>query len=115
MELNSRLLTEADRPLLEKWWEDWGFSKGGVAKSFLPSTGYIVEKNNKPVVSISISKDLIEQSVSASSLAKLIGSNLNGGGGGKDDFATAGASTDFSLNEIRGKVQKLITSEMEKL
>ena len=71
--------------------------------------------DKKPVVSISISKDLIEQSVSASSLAKLIGSKLNGGGGGKDDFATAGASTDFSLNEIRSKVQKLITSEMEKL
>ena len=71
--------------------------------------------DKKPVVSISISKDLIEQSVSASSLAKLIGSKLNGGGGGKDNFATAGASTDFSLNEIRSKVQKLITSEMEKL
>ena len=71
--------------------------------------------NDKPVVSISVSKDLIEQSVSASSLAKLIGSELNGGGGGKDSFATAGASTDFSLNEIINKVQKLITSEMEKL
>ena len=54
MELNSRLLTEADRPLLEKWWEDWGFSKGGVAKSFLPNTGYVVEKNNRPIVSIFI-------------------------------------------------------------
>ena len=71
--------------------------------------------NEKPVVSISVSKDLIEQSVSASSLAKLIGSELNGGGGGKVSFATAGASTDFSLNEIRNKVQRLITSEMEKL
>ena len=71
--------------------------------------------NEKPVVSISVSKDLIEQSVSASSLAKLIGSELNGGGGGKDGFATAGASTNFSLNQIRNKVQKIIISEMEKL
>ena len=35
--------------------------------------------------------------------------------GGKDDFATAGASTDFSLTDIKNKIKELITSEMEKL
>ena len=71
--------------------------------------------NEKPTVSISVSKDLIKKSVSASSLAKLIGKELDGGGGGKDNFATAGASTDFSLTDIKNKIKELITSEMEKL
>jgi alanyl-tRNA synthetase len=73
----------------------------------------IIDK--KPVVSVSVSKDLIEKSVSASSLAKLIGKELHGGGGGKDNFATAGASKDFSLAEIRSKINELIASEMKKL
>tara|TARA_B100000809_G_scaffold233474_1_gene250207 strand:- start:1254 stop:1709 length:456 start_codon:yes stop_codon:yes gene_type:complete len=73
----------------------------------------IIDK--KPVVSVSVSKDLIERSVSASSLAKLIGKELHGGGGGKDNFATAGASKDFSLADIRSKINELIASEMKKL
>jgi len=73
----------------------------------------IIDK--KPVVSVSVSKDLIEKSVSASSLAKLIGKELYGGGGGKDDFATAGASKDFSLADIRSKINELIASEIKKL
>jgi alanyl-tRNA synthetase len=76
---------------------------------------FSVTMNEKAVISVSVSKDLIEKSVSASSLAKIIGKALNGGGGGRDDFATAGASSDFSLTEIKDKINKLITSEMEKL
>ena len=71
--------------------------------------------NEKPMVSISVSKDLIEKSLSASSLAKLIGKELDGGGGGKDDFATAGASANFSLLDIKDKVNELVKSETEKL
>ena len=71
--------------------------------------------NEKPMVSISVSKDLIEQSLSASSLAKIIGKELNGGGGGKDDFATAGASSEFSLDDIKSKINELVKSETEKL
>ena len=71
--------------------------------------------NEKPMVSISVSKDLIEKSLSASSLAKIIGKELNGGGGGKDDFATAGASSEFSLDDIKSKINELVKSETEKL
>jgi alanyl-tRNA synthetase len=71
--------------------------------------------NEKPMVSISVSKDLIKKSLSASSLAKIIGQELNGGGGGKDDFATAGASSEFSLDDIKSKISKLVKSETEKL
>ncbi len=71
--------------------------------------------NEKPVVSISVSKDLIKKSLSASFLAKIIGKELHGGGGGKDNFATAGASPKFSLNDIKKTVNKLVTGEMEKL
>jgi len=71
--------------------------------------------NEKPMVSISVSKDLIERSLSASFLAKIIGKELNGGGGGKDDFATAGASSEFSLDDIKSKISKLVKSETEKL
>ena len=49
--MKSRTLTEADRPLLEKWWKQWGFNNG-ITKELLPKTGDIVEKDNIPIVSI---------------------------------------------------------------
>jgi len=54
MELTVRKLTEEDWPTLVSWWKDWGF-KDIPHKDFLPEKGkggFIVEKNNKPIVSI---------------------------------------------------------------
>ncbi len=53
MQLETRELKKQDRPTLEKWWKDWGWD-GPINEDFLPETGYIVEKNNQPIVSIFI-------------------------------------------------------------
>jgi len=53
MKLKTRELNPSDRPLLEKWWKDWGWG-GPISEDFLPKTGYIVEKNKEPIASIFI-------------------------------------------------------------
>jgi hypothetical protein len=53
MQLKTRELQEEDRPLLNKWWSDWGW-EGSVTDDFLPNTGYIVEKGEQPIASIFI-------------------------------------------------------------
>ena len=48
------------------------------------------EIDNKITISVGISDDLITKSLHAGELVKFIASELNGGGGGKEDFAMAG-------------------------
>ena len=50
MELKVRNLNDDDWDTLTQWWIDWGFGSA-VEKSFLPSTGYIAEKNTIPIFS----------------------------------------------------------------
>ena len=66
-------------------------------------------------ISVSISKDLIEKSLSAGNLAKSIAEKLGGGGGGKDDFAMAGTSSGFSLDEIKSVINETIKKELGKI
>ena len=66
-------------------------------------------------ISVSISKDLIEKSLSAGNLAKSIAEKLGGGGGGKDDFAMAGTSSRLSLDEIKSVINETIKKELEKI
>jgi len=66
-------------------------------------------------ISVSVSKDLIEKSLSAGKLAKSIADRLGGGGGGKDDFAMAGTSSELSLNEIKSVINEVIKKELEKI
>ena len=48
------------------------------------------EIDNKITISVGISGDLIAKSLHAGELVKFLSSELNGGGGGKEDFAMAG-------------------------
>lgn len=50
MELKVRNLNDNDWDTLTQWWIDWGFGSA-VERSFLPSTGYIAEKNTIPIFS----------------------------------------------------------------
>ena len=44
-----------------------------------------------------------------------IAEELGGGGGGKDDFAMAGTSSELSLNEIKSLINKTIKNELGKI
>jgi len=48
MEFNIRRLVESDYETLVKWWKGWKWPP--VPKTFLPDTGFIVEKNKIGVV-----------------------------------------------------------------
>tara|TARA_R110000803_G_scaffold149741_1_gene215206 strand:- start:7879 stop:8289 length:411 start_codon:yes stop_codon:yes gene_type:complete len=54
MELNIRKLEESDWDTLVSWWLKWRYWKVAPPKDFLPDNGtggFMVEKNNKPIVS----------------------------------------------------------------
>ena len=71
--------------------------------------------NENKTISVSVSKDLIEKSLSAGHLAKCIAEKLGGGGGGKDDFAMAGTSSEFSLDQIQSVIDEIIKNELKKI
>ena len=71
--------------------------------------------NENKTISVSVSKDLIEKSLSAGHLAKCIAEKLGGGGGGKDDFAMAGTSSEFSLYQIQSVIDEIIKNELKKI
>tara|TARA_B100001939_G_scaffold342340_1_gene353338 strand:+ start:336 stop:731 length:396 start_codon:yes stop_codon:yes gene_type:complete len=48
MELNIRRLEDQDYSTLKKWWKAWKWPV--LPKTFLPDTGFIVEKNNIGIV-----------------------------------------------------------------
>ena len=48
MKLNIRRLEESDYETLVKWWEGWKWP--ALPKTFLPDTGFIVEKNKIGIV-----------------------------------------------------------------
>ena len=49
MELNIRRLNDEDYSILVKWWDAWPEWQA-PPKTFLPDTGFIVEKNNIGIV-----------------------------------------------------------------
>ncbi|MEE2632179.1 MAG: alanine--tRNA ligase, partial [Candidatus Neomarinimicrobiota bacterium] len=71
--------------------------------------------NENKTISVSVSKDLIGKSLSAGYLAKCIAEKLGGGGGGKDDFAMAGTSSEFSLDQIQSVIDEIIKNELKKI
>ena len=58
---------------------------------------------------------MIKKSLSAGYLAKCIAEKLGGGGGGKDNFAMAGTSSEFSLDQIKSVIDETIKNELEKI
>lgn len=49
MEFNIRRLEESDYATISRWWKAWKWPV--LPKTFLPDTGFIVEKNNIGIVS----------------------------------------------------------------
>ncbi len=61
--------------------------------------------NEKPVVLLSASKDLLPKGVNCSVIAKDVGKMLKGGGGGKPEFAQVGGSDSSRIKEVVGFVK----------
>jgi alanyl-tRNA synthetase len=64
--------------------------------------------NDKPVLIIQASKDLIQSGIDCSELAKDAGKILKGGGGGKKEFAQVGGSDMKSLSEAMSFTKKKV-------
>ena len=68
--------------------------------------------NDKPVIIFNSSKDLLEKGINCSTLAKETGKIIQGGGGGKPDFAQSGGSNlnliNKALNFAQSKVKEIL-------
>ena len=71
------------------------------------------EIDDKITISVGISDDLITKSLHAGELVKFIASELNGGGGGKEDFAMAGIPY-IHPQELNLVVRQLVKRFLEK-
>ncbi len=72
-------------------------------------------RGDKPSVVIVVTNDIINKGVDAGKLAKIIGDEMGGGGGGKPSLATAGGK-DISTYDIAMKKSiDLIKSELKKV
>ena len=79
------------------------------------SSGIIVlftEIDNKITISVGVSNDLIAKSIKAGDLVKSIANDLNGRGGGKEDFAMGGVPH-VHYDKLNNAVIKIISSVLE--
>ena len=70
------------------------------------------EIENKITISVGVSDNLISKSIKAGNLVKSIANELQGGGGGRDDFAMAGIPN-INSDELQNVVKKIILSILE--
>jgi alanyl-tRNA synthetase len=78
--------------------------------TFLVFTNII---NDKPVVLLSSTKDLLPKGINCSLIAKDIGSMLKGGGGGKPEFAQVGGSDSSRVKEVVDFVKNKVLKTLE--
>ncbi len=72
------------------------------------------EIENKTTISVGVSDDLIAKNLKAGDLVKSIALELQGGGGGREDFAMAGIPhTD--ADDLKAVVEKIILSILEEI
>lgn len=68
----------------------------------------ITDNENKPMLTLMISKDLVEKNMNASQIVRDAAKHIQGGGGGQPHFATAGGKNinglDKALDEILSKI-----------
>lgn len=68
----------------------------------------ITDNENKPMLTLTISKDLVEKGMNASQIVRDAAKHIQGGGGGQPHFATAGGKNinglDKALDEILSKI-----------
>ena len=72
-------------------------------------------KGAKPAAVIVVTDDIIKKGLNAGSLAKLVGNEMGGGGGGKPSLATAGGKDLKSYTTAMKKSIDLIKSELKKV
>ena len=72
------------------------------------------EIENKTTISIGISDDLIAKNLKAGDLVKSIALELQGGGGGREDFAMAGIPH-TNADDLKAVVEKIILSILEEI
>ena len=72
------------------------------------------EIDKKTTISVGISDDLISKNLKAGDLVKSIASELQGGGGGREDFAMAGIPL-TNADDLKAVVEKIILSILEEI
>jgi alanyl-tRNA synthetase len=90
--------------------KDLGDSLLGGLKS---GVGILGADGEKPMVVVVVSQNLIKAGVKAGALAKSIGTEMGGGGGGKPHLATAGGRDSASLKSAMDKSFEIIKKELK--
>lgn len=80
---------------------------GEVSDHFLFVAGIIDYDSKKPILTVMMSKDLVESGLKAGNLVKEAAKLIQGGGGGQPHFATAGGKNPEGLSEAVEKVVEL--------
>jgi alanyl-tRNA synthetase len=73
------------------------------------------DKGDKPSAVIVVTNDIVNKGLNAGKLAKIIGSEMGGGGGGKPSLATAGGKNPKTYAVAMKKSIDLIKSELKKV
>jgi alanyl-tRNA synthetase len=73
------------------------------------------DNGDKSSVVIVVTDDIIKRGINAGDLAKIIGKEMGGGGGGKPSLATAGGKDSKSYAMAMKKSIDLIKSELKKV
>ena len=73
------------------------------------------DDGDKPYAVIVVTNDLIKKGIRAGYLAKIIGNEMDGGGGGKPHLATAGGKNSKSFKVAMKKSVNLIKTELKKV
>ena len=74
-----------------------------------------MQGNKKPAIVVVVTRDLIKSGVKAGDLAKTIGAQMEGGGGGKPHLATAGGKDPSKLKKALESSIDLITEAISKI
>ena len=73
------------------------------------------DNSDKPIVVIVVTNDIIDKGINAGNLAKIIGNEMGGGGGGKPSLATAGGKDLNTYTLAMKKSIDLIKSELKEV